>query len=140
MADILNTPAVEGAAIPAHNNPPESKLESAKESALAAKDKIQEKVGELSDKASKMASDIPQKADDALATVGDKMLTMADKLREKAPSKLVDGLESGGDYLSSHGVPEIAADVTDIIRKYPVQSLWVGIGVGVLLGAALSRR
>ncbi len=133
MADILNTPAVEGAPIPAHNNAPESKLES-------AKDMIQEKVSELSDKASKMASDIPQKTDDALATVGDKMLTMADKLREKAPTKLVDGLESGGDYLSSHGVQEIANDVTDIIRKYPVQSLWVGIGVGVLLGAALSRR
>jgi len=151
--DTLKTPAVEGAPIPAPGASEipasSSPLESAKETAATAKEKMKEKVGELSDKASQLASDIPQKTDDALTSMGEKIVDIAGKLKEKAPSegklahpasKLVSGLETGGDYLVNHGVTDIASDVTDIIRKYPVQSLWVGIGIGVLLGAALSRR
>lgn len=151
--DMLNNPgagpAVEGADIPAHNPAPESALESAKDTAATARQKVKEKVSELSDKASQLASDLPQKTDDALTTVGEKIVDIAGKLKEKAPSegklahsasKLVSGLETSGDYLVNHGVTDIASDVTDIIRKYPTQSLWVGIGIGVLLGAALARR
>ena len=143
----LQTPSIEGATIPAPETvelPPaaETKFE-------AAKAKVGEMSDKVSEKAGKLAHDASLKSDEALTTVGEKIVDLASTLRGKAPAegklhdaaeKVASSLETSGDYLVSHGVGDIASDMTGIIRKYPIQSLWVGIGVGVLLGTALARR
>lgn len=89
------------------------------------------------------------KANDALSAAGSKISEFASTVREKAPrdgnvgsaaAKLANGLESSGNYLSDHGVEDIADEVTGLVKQYPIQSLCIGLGIGALLGAALSRR
>jgi hypothetical protein len=45
-------------------------------------------------------------------------------------------LDSGGAYLQEHDLRGMADDMTNLIRRYPIQSLLVGIGVGFLLAKA----
>lgn len=77
------------------------------------------------------------------------MSEFADTIRDNAPksgslgnaaSAVADGLESSGEYLSEHGMGDIAKEFNQVVRRYPVQSLWIGLGLGVLIGSALSRK
>jgi hypothetical protein len=49
-------------------------------------------------------------------------------------------LESGGRYLQEHGIEDMAEDLAALVRRYPVQSLFVGLGVGFLLAQAFTPR
>ena len=90
-----------------------------------------------------------QTTDEALAKVGQQMTQLAGQVRERAPgegplaqaaSTLAEGLEAGGRYLEDRSVEDITRDVAGLVRRYPLQSLLVGFGVGCLVGLALSRR
>jgi ElaB/YqjD/DUF883 family membrane-anchored ribosome-binding protein len=59
---------------------------------------------------------------------------------ERAAEGVADKLDQGGRYLASRDVPKIADDVTAVVQRYPMQSVWVGLGLGFLLGRALSAR
>jgi ElaB/YqjD/DUF883 family membrane-anchored ribosome-binding protein len=74
---------------------------------------------------------------------------MANQLRQNAPQggvlgsaagAVADRLEAGGRYLQDNRVRDMAEDVTDVMRNYPVASLCVGFGFGFLLGMAFTRR
>lgn len=111
-----------------------------------------EKAGDLkenvSDAAHQLAATVGNKTDDAIHAVGEKMSSAGAAILEKAPQgalgeqlgKVAHGLESGGEYLANKGINDIAADTTQLIRKYPMQSLALGVGIGFLLGAALNGR
>jgi hypothetical protein len=43
------------------------------------------------------------------------------------------GLESASSYLQEKAYENIATDLTAVIRRYPVQSLLVGVGLGYVL-------
>jgi ElaB/YqjD/DUF883 family membrane-anchored ribosome-binding protein len=99
--------------------------------------------------ASNTINQVGTRTDDALSSVGERMASIAGTIREKVPSEgrlgstvgaVANTLESSGHYLSEHGVADIAGDLSNMVRRYPMQSLWVGLGIGVLLGSALSRR
>jgi ElaB/YqjD/DUF883 family membrane-anchored ribosome-binding protein len=73
----------------------------------------------------------------------------AERIREKAPQegragrvaeRVAQTLENGSRYLSEHDVPEIADDVTQLVKRYPMQTMWVGLGVGFLLGRIITLR
>lgn len=49
------------------------------------------------------------------------------------------GLEAAGSYLQEKKFAGMATDLTALIRRYPVQSLLVGVGLGYVL-ARLTRR
>jgi ElaB/YqjD/DUF883 family membrane-anchored ribosome-binding protein len=51
---------------------------------------------------------------------------------------VADNLKAGGDYLKEHGLSEMADDMTTLVKRYPVQSLLVGFGFGLLIGMTLS--
>jgi ElaB/YqjD/DUF883 family membrane-anchored ribosome-binding protein len=77
------------------------------------------------------------------------MTSLAGTIRERAPQEstwgtaataVADRLQAGGDYLQEHGVGDMTDDLHALIRRYPVQSLLVGLGVGFLLGQMASRR
>ena len=104
---------------------------------------------EVSDKAKKVGTQAAHATDSMISSVGQGMSNLADKIRDNAPAEgkmgsavdtVAEGLETGGKYLSEHKVDDIAKDVTEVVRKYPVSSLWIGLGVGVLLGCAFSRK
>lgn len=59
-----------------------------------------------------------------------------------AASSLTDSMENAGRYLEEKGMSGAAEDLTLLIRRHPVPSVLIGIGVGILLGQFMtsSRR
>jgi hypothetical protein len=95
-----------------------------------------------------VASTIGHKAEGAVETVGGQMKSLAGTIRDKAPkggvlgtaaSGVASTLESGGVYLQEHNLHGMAEGVTDLIRRYPLPAILVGVGMGFLVGR-FSRR
>jgi hypothetical protein len=93
-----------------------------------------------------MASTIGHKTEGAVESVGGEMKSLAGTIRHNAPEGGVFGsaasgvastLESGGAYLQEHNLHGMAEDATALIRRYPLQAILAGIGVGFLVGRAL---
>src|SRR6266542_2414732 len=51
-----------------------------------------------------------------------------------------DTLEGAGAYLQEKGMGQITGDLTALVRRYPVPSLLIGLGIGYLLGRTLGRE
>lgn len=103
---------------------------------------------EVTDKAEDIVASASEKVDGAISSLGDKLSdagatiwenTPADGVLAKPLGDVAAGIESGGEYLRSHGVGDIASDVTEMVRKHPVPALAIGISFGLLLAAALRR-
>jgi len=56
-----------------------------------------------------------------------------------AATAVAGGLESASAYLQEQKCEEIATDLTALIRRYPVPSLLVGVGLGYLLARLTTR-
>lgn len=83
-----------------------------------------------------------------IAAVGEGIGSLADAIREKAPHEgavgtaataVADKLDVAGSYLQEKDVNHVLGDVSSIIRRYPVPSLLIGLGIGYLL-ARTTRR
>jgi len=111
--------------------------------------KAQETVSGMAQKAQDAAANAGQKTDEALTAVGERMTSLAGTIREKAPhegtlgtaaSTVADRLQAGGQYLQDHGLEDMAEDMAGMVRRYPLQSVLVGLGIGFLLGQTFSSR
>jgi hypothetical protein len=85
---------------------------------------------------------------EATHRIGEQMETLAGKVREKAPaegslgtaaSSVADKLEGAGAYLQEKGFDDMVEDLTALVRRYPMQSLLIGMGLGYLLGRNTNR-
>jgi len=56
-----------------------------------------------------------------------------------ATTAVADGVESASSYLQERKFEDMATDLTALIRRYPVQSLLVGVGLGYLLARLTTR-
>jgi len=56
-----------------------------------------------------------------------------------AATAVAGGLESASSYLQEKEFAEMATDLTALIRRYPVQSLLVGVGLGYILARLTTR-
>jgi uncharacterized protein YjbJ (UPF0337 family) len=56
-----------------------------------------------------------------------------------AATAVADGLGSASSYLQEKEFAEMATDLTALIRRYPVQSLLVGVGLGYILARLTTR-
>jgi hypothetical protein len=88
------------------------------------------------------------KAKDATAAVGSGMESLAGTIRETLPregalgtasTSVAASLETGGKYLQQEGIPGMAKDVTNLIRRNPVPAILVGVGIGFLLAQVAAR-
>ena len=70
------------------------------------------------------------------------MKSLANVIREKAPregkigtaaTKVAGGLESASDYLQEKKFDHLGEDFRGLVRRYPLQTLLVGLGLGFLL-------
>jgi len=110
--------------------------------------KAQDAASNLGSTASQFAATAKDKADDAVATVGEKLTSLAGTIRENVPQEgylgnasraVADNLQAGGRYLQEHGFGDMTDDLAAVVRKYPIQSVLIGFGVGFLLSRATSR-
>jgi ElaB/YqjD/DUF883 family membrane-anchored ribosome-binding protein len=121
----------------------------------AVTDKAQQVAGDVKDKAQQVADqaqDLGQqavdRADATTTIVGEKMTDVAQTIREKAPMSgpmanaadtAASTLERAGTYLQQQDLADMRADLEDIIRRHPIESLLVGLGVGYLLARSTRR-
>jgi uncharacterized protein YjbJ (UPF0337 family) len=83
-----------------------------------------------------------------IAAVGEKIGSLAEAIREKAPDEgtvrtaatmVADKLEVAGGYLQEKDFNQVLSDVSSMIRRYPIPSLLIGLGVGYLLARSARR-
>jgi len=110
--------------------------------------KAREMASNVSEKAQNVASTVAEKTDDAISSVGSGMTSLAGTIREKGPhsgmlgsaaTRVAGGLQTGGEYLREHGMGDMFNDLTGVVRRYPIQSLLVGFGIGFLLARVTAR-
>jgi ElaB/YqjD/DUF883 family membrane-anchored ribosome-binding protein len=111
-----------------------------------AVDKAKDAASSVSDMASHAASSVGKKADDLTADAGTNIKNLGNTIEEKGPHGGVMGqashavaetLRESGKYLEDAKLSGMAEDLTQMIRRNPMPALFIGIGVGFLLGRAL---
>jgi len=98
-------------------------------------------------KAEHVASATAARAREMTASVGHKVRELAGRIRQRPPhesarnatEKVADQLDRAGTYLEEKSFEGIAEDLTGIIRRYPIQSVLIGVGVGFLLSRRRDR-
>jgi ElaB/YqjD/DUF883 family membrane-anchored ribosome-binding protein len=92
------------------------------------------------------ASAVGNKADDLTSSAGAGLKHFGETLREKAPREGVLGSASQavastvtntGKYIEEAGLSGMMDDLTEVIRRNPLPSVLVGVGIGVLIGRLL---
>lgn len=119
-----------------------------KDKAQDAKDKAQQVAGDVKDKAQQVSAQATERADAATTTVGEKMSDAAQTIREKAPvsgpvadaaDKTAETLERAGTYLQQQNLNDMRSDLESLIRRHPMESLLIGLGIGYLLARSTRR-
>lgn len=104
--------------------------------------------GKIEEGAKEVGHQIAEKADDATAAAGRGIQTAADAIRDNTPDKgvvgaaakaVADTVDQGGKYLEQQQLSGMLDDMGEIIRKNPVPTLLIAVGVGFLLARAMSR-
>jgi len=131
-------------------------IEKAKDYAAAGADKVKdvahagyEKAKDVAqagyEKAKDLAGNAGKMAENATSSVGSGMESLGHSIRENAPhegmlgsaaSTVANTLEQGGKYLREEGLSGLADDMTNTIRRNPIQSILVAVAVGFLLARA----
>ena len=105
-------------------------------------DKTGESVARMSARAREFGATAAKKANETAPVIGEKMKSLANAIREKAPRegkmgttaiKVAGGLESASNYLQEKKFDHLGEDLRALVRRYPLQSLLVGLGLGFLL-------
>jgi cell division septum initiation protein DivIVA len=111
--------------------------------------KAQDAASSMASKAQDAAGTVGHKAEDATATVGHGMQTLAGKVRDNTPNEgmlgsasnaVADAIEGAGKYVEDKNLTGMVDDMTGLIRRNPVPALFLALGVGFLIGRALSSR
>jgi hypothetical protein len=93
-------------------------------------------------KAQELGSSMAERASGATSSVGEGMSSLAGMIRQNAPSEgtvgsaasaVANQLDAAGSYLKDNSFENMGKDLTALIRRYPVQSLLIGLGLGYWL-------
>lgn len=88
------------------------------------------------------ASALAEKTKEVTQTVGENLEAAAEVVRERLPQDgrmgqasnlLSDQLARAGQYLQREGLKGLVGNMETVIRQYPMQSLFLGAGLGYLL-------
>jgi uncharacterized protein YjbJ (UPF0337 family) len=105
-------------------------------------DKTGGAVGRMSVKAREFGATAAKRANQAAPVIGEKMKSLANVIRGKAPregkigttaTKVAGGLESASNYLQEKKFDHLGEDFRGLVRRYPMRSLLIGLGLGFLL-------
>jgi ElaB/YqjD/DUF883 family membrane-anchored ribosome-binding protein len=126
----------------------ERELDRTADKAHDAIDAARDRAADVADQAQKVGAQVADKADAATTTVGEKMTDAAQTIREKAPMSgpvadaadtAAQTLERAGTYLREQDLSDMRADLEGLIRRHPIESLLIGVGVGYLLARSTRR-
>jgi uncharacterized protein YjbJ (UPF0337 family) len=106
-------------------------------------------VATLGTKAQELGATAASKASEAVTVVGEQMGSLAGVIREHAPHEgviataattVAGGLESAGSYLHEKAYANLATDLTTLVRRYSLQALVAGVGLGYVLARSTASR
>ena len=110
------------------------------EGATGLKEKAEDAMCTIKEKASDLASTATEKARAAVDVVsekaGDIASTIGDQAKQAA-SKVGDTWETGKHYVEERGIEGMASDVGDLIRRYPLPALMLGVCAGFFLARSM---
>jgi phage-related protein len=121
----------------------------AKEVAGQATEKAKDMLHQAGDAVQSAASTVGQKAEDATAAVGRGIEGVADRVRDSGPQQgmlgsatrtVADTLEGAGKYLEDKNLHGMVDDMTGLIKRNPIPAVLLGLGIGFLIGRALSSN
>lgn len=122
-----------------------SATDKARDMGAAMKDKASEMASQMGQSARSMGHKLGETADTTFSSVGSGMKNLACSLREAAPQsgmlgsathRMAETLDSTGRYLEKHGLSGMGEDLTTVVRRNPIPSLLVAMGLGFLLARA----
>jgi uncharacterized protein YjbJ (UPF0337 family) len=112
-------------------------------------DKTARVVARMSVKAREFGATAAKRANQAAPVIGEKMKSLANVIRGKAPhqgkmgttaTKVAGGLESASYYLQERKFDHLGEDFRGLVRRYPLQSILVGLGLGFLLAKRSKKQ
>jgi uncharacterized protein YjbJ (UPF0337 family) len=107
-----------------------------------------EAVAGMAAKAQEFGATAVSTASEAATAVGEQMGSLASAIRDNAPHEgaiataattVAGGLESASSYLQEKKYANLATDLTALVRRYPVQFLVAGVGLGYWLARSMKR-
>jgi hypothetical protein len=121
-------------------------LQKAKDAGAEAVDKAKEAAASVGEMAAQAACAVGGKVDDLTASAGTEIKEFGDRLGAKAPHDGVLGhasqavaetIHAGGKYIEDAKLSGMTNDVAKMVRRNPIPSLLIGIGVGFMIGRAM---
>jgi hypothetical protein len=109
--------------------------------AQETKETLKAKATQIKDKVEDVAYGLAERADDATTRTGVRVESMGRATADKmtlAAERVAGTTDSIGGYLQDHDLEAMADDVANVIRRHPLESMLVGLGVGFTI-AALTR-
>ena len=112
-------------------------------------DKTGGAVARISARAREFGATAAKKANQAAPIISQKVKSLASAIRGKAPregkmgttaTKVAGGLESASNYLEEKKFDHLGEDFRGLVRRYPLQSLLVGLGLGFLLARRSKKQ
>jgi uncharacterized protein YjbJ (UPF0337 family) len=100
------------------------------------------------DNAAETASTAATKASQPISAVGEQIGSLAGVIRDRAPHEgtigtaataVADKLDVAGSYLQTKDLDHMVGDLSGMIRRYPIPSLLIGLGIGYLLAKSTRR-
>ncbi len=106
-----------------------------------------EALSQATSKAKDVLCNVESTVDKTLSGVGSRVNAAASTIRSNSPKfassaadSVAGAMETGGEYLQEKGVTDIASDAKSLVKRYPVESMIIGFGAGLLLGRTLLRK
>jgi len=104
--------------------------------------------GDAKAKVQELGTAAAEKVGGATKVVGEKISSLAGTIRENVPQEgtigsaaqtVANQLDNAGSYLQDKALGNMTQDVSELIRRYPIPSLLIGVGIGYLLSRRSER-
>jgi uncharacterized protein YjbJ (UPF0337 family) len=108
-----------------------------------AQQEVDQRLQEFNDKSAGVAATVSSAAQEVASRVTETVGTAATKAQEMAGSAataVTDTVSGVRTYTQEKGLQGLSGDLTDLIRRYPVPALLVGLGIGFVLARSLGTR
>jgi len=108
-----------------------------------AMQEVEQRLQEYGGRTAGVAAAVTGAAQDVASSVTEAVGTAATKAQEMAGSAataVTDTAAGVGTYVQEKGLQGLSEDLTQLIRRYPVPALLVGLGIGFVLARTVGTR
>lgn len=110
---------------------------------------VEQQLQEIQAQVQQASTQFAEQADHATTVAGERMVNISHSLRGSGPAtglradvaeRAANTLEQTGAYLQHHDVSGMRSDLEKLIRKFPLESVLIGVGTGFWLARVLRNK